>query len=264
MDARPDDMRESGGGEPLAAPSSPGTVFVVDDDASFRTAVARLLRASGFAVQTYATAAEFLGRPTRAGESGDGFAESARIGAGPACVLLDLQMPGLNGLELQETLARQEGHRLPVIFITGHGDIPAAVQAMRLGAEDFLDKCAPREQILAAVRRALARDARQRRREEQREALKARLATLSPREKEVLGHVLQGKLNKQIAADLGIHERTVKLHRTAITGKLGVPSVAELVQLCIKAGFAPELFLPSSASMRQDEGREVRASLSVD
>jgi len=200
-------------------------VRIGGDDASFRTATARLLRASGFTVKTFASAAEFLARP------------EPEL---PGCALVDLQMPGLNGLELQEALARQAGHRLPVVFLTGHGDIPTSVQAMRRGAEDFLVKRAPKDQLLDAVRRALARDARERAERERRDALRARFAALSPRELEVLKHVVQGKLNKQIAADLNIHERTVKLHRTAITTKLGVPSVAELAKLWIEAGFAAE------------------------
>jgi FixJ family two-component response regulator len=208
---------------PPAVGSSPAPiVFVVDDDASFRTAVARLLRASGFAVRTFASAVEFLARPE---------AET------PGCVLLDLQMPGLSGLDLQELLARG-GHSPPVVFLTGQGDIPSSVQAMRRGAEDFLTKRAPKEQLLDAVRRALARDARERIERARLVALRARFAALSARELEVLKLVVQGKLNKQIAGDLGIHERTVKLHRTAITTKLGVPSVAELAKLWLEAGFA--------------------------
>lgn len=206
-------------------PSSPpavATVFIVDDDASYRRAVARLLRASGFAVSAFASATEFLDRPER---------------DEPGCVLLDLQMPGLSGMDVQEALA-QAGHTLPVVFLTGHGDIPTSVRAMRRGAEDFLTKAAPKEQLLDAVRRALERGERERAEREQRAVLRARFAVLSPREREVLQHVLQGKLNKQIADDLNINERTVKLHRTAITTKLGVPSVAELAKLWIEAGIA--------------------------
>jgi two-component system response regulator FixJ len=195
-------------------------IRVVDDDASFRKAVARMLRASGLAVKTFASAAEYLAAP------------EAEI---PGCVLVDLQMPGSSGLDLQEALA-QAGLAMPVIFLSGHGDIPTTVQAMRRGAEDFLTKRASREDLLAAVSRALARDDRERAERARREALRGRLAALSPREREVLQHVVQGRLNKQIAADLGIHERTVKLHRTAITTKLGVFSVAELTKLWVEAG----------------------------
>ena len=149
-------------------------------------------------------------------------------------MVADLQMPGLSGLDLQAALAASD-NPLPVLFLTGHGDIPTSVHAMRLGAEDFLTKSAPREALLAAVDRALARDARERAERERVEAARARFATLTAREREVLEHVLRGQLNKQIAADLGIHERTVKLHRTAITNKVGVQSVAELTQLWMEA-----------------------------
>jgi FixJ family two-component response regulator len=190
-------------------------VRVVDDDASFLTAIARLLRASGFMVKTFASAAEFLAGPEL---------------DVPGCVLADMRMPGLSGLDLQEELAKA-GHRLPVIFLSGHGDVPTTVKAMRRGAEDFLTKRAPKDELLDAVRRALARDACQREEQARLEALRARFATLTPRELEVLKHVVRGKLNKQIADDLGIHERTVKLHRTAITTKLGVHSAVELTRL---------------------------------
>ena len=195
-------------------------VRIVDDDASYLTAVARILRASGFAVKKFASAAEFLAQP------------ELDI---PGCVLVDLQMPGLNGLDLQEALAK-DGHGLPVIFLSGHGDIPIAVQAMRRGAEDFLTKRAPKEDLLDAVKRALDRDALERAGRARLEALRARFAALTEREREVLQHVVRGRLNKQIAFDLGIHERTVKLHRTSITTKLGVHSAAELTKLCMEAG----------------------------
>jgi len=197
-------------------------VRVVDDDESFRTAAARLLRASGFAVKTFGSAMEFLARP------------ELEV---PGCVLVDLQMPGLSGLELQTALAK-EGNMLPVIFLSGHGDIPTTVQAMRRGAEDFLTKTAPKEVLIDAVKRAIERDANQRAERAKLAALRAPFAALTPRERQVLKQVVQGKLNKQIAFDLGIHERTVKLHRTAITTKLGVHSTAELTKLWIEVGEA--------------------------
>lgn len=196
------------------------TVHIVDDDTSFSTATARLLRASGFAVKTFSSAGEFLAQ---------------RDKDEPGCVVVDLQMPKMNGLELQAALARTR-HPLPVLFLTGNGDIPSSVRAMRDGAEDFLEKRAPKAKLLDAVRRALARDEVEREIRTRQRALRARLDSLSGREMEVLGHVVQGKLNKQIADELGIHERTVKLHRTAITTKLGVPSVAELTRLAHEAG----------------------------
>jgi len=195
-------------------------VRIVDDDVSFLRAVARMLRASGFVVKTFASAVEFLARPEL---------------DVPGCVLVDLQMPGLSGLDLQEALAKA-GHMLPVIFLSGQGDIPTTVQAMRRGAEDFLTKLAPREELIDAVKRALTRDANERAERARLESLRARFSVLTPRELEVLKHVVRGRLNKQIAYDLGIHERTVKLHRTAITTKLGLHSTAELTKLWMEVG----------------------------
>ena len=154
------------------------------------------------------------------------------------CVVTDLQMPGMNGLELQAAL-RRSANPLPVIFLTGQGDIPATVNAMRSGAEDFLTKRAPKEELLAAVERAFQRDAQERQQREQLRSLRRRFDELSQRELEVLAHVVQGRMNKQIAADLNINERTVKLHRTNITRKLAVQSVAELTRLVDEAGMFP-------------------------
>jgi FixJ family two-component response regulator len=195
---------------------------VVDDDASFLAAVSRLLRATGHLVKTFSSAAEFL---------------KYLPAAGPGCVVADLHMPGLSGLDLQAALAKS-GNPLPIVFLTGRGDIPSSVRAIRQGAEDFLTKLAPREELFDAVKRALARDAREREARARQSELRARFDALTEREREVLQHVLRGQLNKQIAADLGIHERTVKLHRTAITTKLGVPSVAELSRLAHEAGLS--------------------------
>jgi two-component system response regulator FixJ len=200
-------------------------VYVVDDDTSFLTAVSRLLRAKGFSVKTYSSAHEFL---------------TERDVDVPGCVLADLQMPQMSGLDLQSALA-QTPNPLPILFLTGHGDIPSSVRAMRDGAEDFLEKRAPKEKLLDAVKRALARDSREREARNKQRDLRARLDTLTEREREVLAHVVQGRLNKQIAWDLGIHERTVKLHRTAITTKLNVQSVAELTRLTQEAGIFLEL-----------------------
>jgi FixJ family two-component response regulator len=197
-------------------------VHLVDDDPSFLAAVSRLLRASGHKVLPFSSASAFL----------------LQHGADTAgCVVADLQMPGLDGLGLQAALAATN-NSLPVLFLTGEGDIASTVRAMRNGAEDFLEKRAPKEDLLDAVQRALARDAREREARCRHLALRARLDALTQREREVLGHVVQGRLNKQIAADLGIHERTVKLHRTAITTKLGVRSSAELARFVQQAGKA--------------------------
>jgi len=200
-------------------------VHVVDDDASFLTAVSRLLRANGFSVKTYSSAQKFLAQ---------------RDSDAPGCVLADLQMPQMSGLDLQSALA-QTPNPLPILFLTGHGDIPSSVQAMRDGAEDFLEKRAPKEKLLDAVTRALVRDAREREVRNRQRELRALYDTLTDREREVLAHVVQGRLNKQIAWDLGIHERTVKLHRTAITTKLQVQSVAELTHFTQEAGIFAEL-----------------------
>jgi FixJ family two-component response regulator len=200
-------------------------VYVVDDDASFLTAISRLLRVHGFTVKTYSSAQKFLAH---------------RDADVPGCVLADLRMPEMNGLDLQSALA-QTSNPLPILFLTGHGDIPTSVQAMRDGAEDFLEKRAPKEKLLDAVNRALARDSRERAGRDRLSELRARFDTLTEREREVLAHVVQGRLNKQIAWDLGIHERTVKLHRTALTSKLSVQSVAELTRLTEEAGIFAEL-----------------------
>jgi two-component system response regulator FixJ len=198
-------------------------VHVIDDDASFLAAISRLLRTSGFEVKTFSSATEFL-------------AKHKEDDAG--CVVADLQMAGMNGLELQSVLA-QAANPLPMLFLTGHGNVPSSVRAMRGGAEDFLEKRAPREKVVDAVQRCLARAASERQSRTEAHHLRARFDTLSKRELQVLSHVVQGRLNKQIADDLRIHERTVKLHRTAITTKLGVSSVAELTRVTLQAGVFP-------------------------
>ena len=199
---------------------TPPTVHIVDDDASFLRATSRLLRASGLTVRTFASAFDFLAH---------------RDAQASGCVLADVRMPGMSGLDLQKALGQSQ-NPLPILFLTGHGDIPSSVRAMRDGAEDFLEKRAPKAQLLDAVRRAIARDARERQARARQHELRARFEALTRRELEVLGHVVRGRLNKQIAGALGIHERTVKLHRTAITTKLRVQSVAELTRLADEAG----------------------------
>ena len=201
--------------------ASAAIVHVVDDDVSFLTAVSRLLRAGGYEVKTFPSAASFLANPP---------ADS------PGCVIVDLQMPGLSGLELQDALART-GSPLPLVFLTGHGDIPSSVHAMRQGAEDFLTKPVKRQDLFDVVQRALARAVKEREQRARWLDLRARFEALTPREREVLGHVLRGQLNKQIAGDLGTSERTVKAHRANIMAKLQVQSVAELVHLAQEAGF---------------------------
>jgi FixJ family two-component response regulator len=210
---------------PPATGHSPlATIFIVDDDPSFRSAVSRLLRAGGYAVQSFTSATEFL--------------QSARTEA-PGCILLDLHMPGPSGLDLQEALANAE-HPLPIIFLTGHGNIPTSVHAMREGAEDFLTKPVKKDVLFPAIERALARDAQERQKRAHRRELRARFDALTPREREVLGHVLTGQLNKQIAGDLDTSERTIKAHRANLMAKLQVQSVAELVRLAHEAGMSGE------------------------
>ena len=201
-------------------PAKKGTVFIIDDDASFLRSVSRLLMAVGYEVEAFASAHDFFARP----------------GADrPGCVVSDLQMPDINGLQLQEALSKS-GNPMPVIFLTGQGDIPATVNAMRGGAEDFLTKRAPQEELLAAVERAMERNTRERQQRQRTQDLRSRFKDLTEREMEVLSHVIRGRMNKEIAAALDINLRTVKLHRTNITRKLNVQSVAELTRLADEAG----------------------------
>jgi FixJ family two-component response regulator len=202
-----------------AVPVSP-TVFVVDDEASVRRAVSRLLRAAGLTVAAFASPEEFLAQH-------DPHA--------PGCLVLDLMMPGFNGLELQKALVRK-GSVLPIIFLTGQGDVPKSVQAMKGGAIDFLTKPVNDEDLLAAVRAAIEKDRVALREQAELSEIRARLATLTPREREVLERVVTGKLNKQIADDLGTVEKTVKVHRARVMAKMKVQSVAELVRLAERAG----------------------------
>jgi len=192
---------------------TPGPVIhIVDDDDSLRTALQRQLTAAGHRVRTYASAGEFLLAPPS---------------DGPGCLLLDLAMPGPSGLELQEALGRH-GVRLPVIFLTGHGDLAAGVRAMKAGAVDFLTKPVERQALLDAIGHALEVDATQRAGRSADAELQARLAQLTPREREVFELVVAGLLNKQIADRLGIGERTVKSQRAQVMAKLGAANAAEL------------------------------------
>lgn len=195
------------------------TVYLVDDDPAFLTAMSRFLRAADYLVNPCHSAQNLLSQVS---------AETQ------GCIVADLDMPGVGGLELQSLLT-SSGVAMPVVFLTGHGDIPSSVRAMREGAVDFLEKIAPQEQLVAAIARALARDAQTHAERAKLEERRRRFAALTERERDVLALVVQGRINKQIAATLGIHERTVKLHRTAITGKLGVRAVAQLAVLASDA-----------------------------
>lgn len=195
-------------------------VHVVDDDESFLRSVSRLLRASGYEVATFSSVEKFLQRSDL---------------SAPGCVVTDLQMPRQSGLDLQKALARSH-NPLPVVFLTSKGDIPTSVRAMRGGAEDFLTKRAPKAQLIDAVERALRRGEDERREREKIIAARSKLECLSERESAVLAGILRGLLNKQIAHELGIAERTVKHHRGALMQKLGVGSAAELGALASEAG----------------------------
>jgi RNA polymerase sigma factor (sigma-70 family) len=188
-------------------------VHVVDDDASWRTSVQRLMSAVGYDVVLYESAERFL--------------EDAKVDA-PGCVLLDVRMPGLSGLQLQERLTAMRPS-LTVIFVSGHGDIPTSVLAMKAGAEDFLTKPVDTDVLLRTVGRAVERDRAERDRRAQLDVLRGRLETLTPSERKVFDLVVRGKLNKQIAAELGVSENTIKAHRRHIMKKMGAANFAELM-----------------------------------
>lgn len=198
-------------------------VHVVDDDASFRKAVTRLLQAAGYEVRGYASSGDFL---------------IARPGDAPGCLLLDVNMPGPSGLALQAALA-EHGIDLPIVFLTGHGDVQTSVRAMKAGAVDFLTKPVAREPLLKAVREAHARDTEAREAGTRLRALRALYEGLTPREREVFAGVVAGRLNKQIAAEIGASERTVKAHRAQVLAKMRVGSVAELASLATELGLIP-------------------------
>jgi FixJ family two-component response regulator len=196
------------------------TVFLVDDDAGVLKALSRLLHTKGYQTCAFTSAQEFL-------EEHDP--------ARPGCAIFDISMPGLDGLALQQ-IFKTGGHQRPVIFLTGKGDIPKTVQAMKAGAIDFLTKPVKNMVLLDAVARAEAADARVRQGLAELTVIEAKIASLTPREREVLSHVIAGRLNKQIAADLGTAEKTIKVHRGRMMDKLGVRTVADLVRLSEKAG----------------------------
>jgi FixJ family two-component response regulator len=198
-------------------------VFAVDDDASVRKGLARLLRSAGYKSEIFASASNFLARPPH---------------SGPSCVIVDVQMPVLNGIDFQETLIQRRREE-QLIFITGHGDIPMCALAMKAGAVDFLPKPFRADELLRCVDNALIRSAEQRRRSAEKDDARRLLDLLTPREFEVLQLVITGMLNKQIAGELRTAEKTVKVHRGRVMEKLGVTSVAELVRLVQRACVAP-------------------------
>jgi len=195
-------------------------VFLVDDDASVRKGVSRLLRSAGYRSEVFESASDFLARDQH---------------TGPACVIVDVRMPGLNGIELQETLIQRRREE-QLIFITGHGDVPMCAQAMKAGAVDFLPKPFRADGLLQCVERALARSVDERSRTAEKNKARQLLDLLTPREFEVMQLVIMGMLNKQIAGELGTAEKTIKVHRGRVMQKLGVTSVADLVRLSERAG----------------------------
>lgn len=198
-------------------------VFVVDDDPSVRKSLGRLLKSAGYSVEVYASAAEYQQRERF---------------CGVGCLVLDVQLPGLNGLELQKAMAGSEND-LPVVFITGHGDIPMSVRAMKAGAVDFIPKPFGDEAFLRAIGTALEKCRAERTARLERAEIKRRLATLTPREHEVLRHVVSGQMNKQVAGDLGTAEKTIKVHRARVMEKMKAASLAELVRMADKLGIRP-------------------------
>jgi two-component system response regulator FixJ len=202
--------------------SPQGMVFVIDDDKSIRSSLKRLLSAADYQTEVFASASDFLSRA---------------LHPGPACVIVDVKMPGLDGIEFQKTLIKRRREE-QLVFVTGHGNIPMCAEVMKAGAVDFLPKPFKARELLQCVERALERSTDQRRHAAEQNEARHLLDTLTPREFEVMQLVITGMLNKQVGLELGMAEKTVKVHRGRVTQKLGVASVAELVRLAQKAGVA--------------------------
>lgn len=203
-----------------SAPQSANTIFLVDDDPAICKALSRALRQEGWTVETFESAEALLANVPS---------------PGTGCLVLDVEMPGLNGLDLQRELAMQ-GRDLPIVFLTGHGDIPMSVRAMKEGAADFLTKPVNVQSLIDVVRGALARDASTRAAREERGRLEQRFATLTAREQEVLLAIASGRLNKQIASDLGVVEQTIKFHRARIMERMQARTAAELMHIAARLG----------------------------
>jgi FixJ family two-component response regulator len=201
-------------------PGPQSTVFVVDDDASLREALKSLLRSVGLRVEAFGSGADFL---------------KIKLPADAACLVLDVRLPGLSGLDFQAELAKA-GIHIPIIFITGHGDIPMTVRAMKAGAVEFLTKPFRDQDLLDAVQIALERDRARRAHDETTRQLRTNFEALTPREQEVIGYVTSGLMNKQIAAELGVSEITVKVHRGNVMKKMGARSLADLVRMADALG----------------------------
>ena len=209
-------------------------IFLVDDDPSVLRALARVLREDGWRVETFESAEAFLARPDQKAEG---------------CLVLDVTMPGLDGLELQRRLA-VAGEALPIVFISGHGDIPMSVRAIKAGATDFLTKPVEAKALVAAVRAAIEQHAATRRSLADAAELRRRLASLTPRERHVLAELAAGKLNKQIAADLGVVEQTVKFHRARIMDRMQAKTAAELMHIAGRLGFGAATAPPHAPDPR--------------
>jgi RNA polymerase sigma factor (sigma-70 family) len=199
----------------------PGVVYVVDDDASFRTAIERRLKKAGYEVATYPSAQHLLDRlPDQ---------------RGPGCILLDVRIPGLSGPELQGRLG-ELGSTLPIVFLTGYADVPTTVQAIKAGADDFLTKPVSSDQLLRTIQRAMAHHEAMRDTKSKLDMVRAHIASLTPRERQVFELVVRGKTNKHVAHELGATERTIKAHRHRVMEKMQVQSLAELVSLAERVG----------------------------
>ena len=205
--------------------SSDGVVYIVDDEEAVRRSIARLVRSVGLRAETFPSAQAFLAQ---------------KVGDEPACLVLDVRLPDQSGLDLQAAMGPSQ-RSMPIIFITGRGNVPMSVRAMKEGALDFLEKPFESEALLECIQRALAKSREGREVETERAAIERRLATLSPRERQVLALVVKGMLNKQIAGALGAAEKTIKIHRGRVMGKMDAASVAELVRMTYTVGFAPTL-----------------------
>lgn len=204
----------------------PGTVHIVDDDASFRTATERRLRIAGYEVVTYPSSLQLLDR----------LPDDSR----PGCILLDVKIPDVSGPDLQDRL-RMLGSTLPIVFLTGHADVPTTVRTIKAGAEDFLTKPVSSEKLLGAIEQAMAHHAFLRGQNRRLEGFRELLATLTPRERQVFERVVQGKINKQIAHELGATERTIKAHRQRVMEKMKVQTLAELVSIAERLGMVADV-----------------------